>query len=444
MKLKSLKGTREYLPKEQIIREAIIEVLKNNFKRYGYAPIETSILEFYDIASSKYAGGSEIVKEIYKLKDRAGRSLCLRYELTFKLAKLIGLNPQLGMPLKRYEIGKIFRDGPIKTARLREFTQCDVDCVGSLSFVDAEFMALTFDIFSELGLDIIIQINNRKLLFGLLEECGVDKKKIDSAVLIIDKLEKYGKQQVIKELKAKEISELAIKKIFSFFDKTRGMESMDNEEKINFFRKNLNNEQAIQGLQELDEFFSFCKALELKENLKNIIFTPSLARGLAYYTGMMWEVYLKNSEIKSSVAAGGRWDNMIQKFLESKQAYPASGMTFGLDVIYEALKEKSEKKEELSNLNIERIPNVLIIPIGTLNECLGIAQLLRKRGISVNISEKGLSKALDYANKQEIKYCIIIGSREISEKRLRLKNMESGKEELLTKEDLIKRLSKAF
>ncbi|MEM0135214.1 MAG: ATP phosphoribosyltransferase regulatory subunit, partial [Thermoplasmatales archaeon] len=125
--IRDLKGTRVYLPKEQLIRERMLDAIKKMFKVYGYNPIETSILEYYDIAASKYGGGSEILKETYRLTDQGKRELCLRYELTFKFGKLIAMNPDIRLPFKRYEIGKVFRDGPIKTGRLREFTQCDVD-----------------------------------------------------------------------------------------------------------------------------------------------------------------------------------------------------------------------------------------------------------------------------------------------------------------------------
>ncbi|MEM4318694.1 MAG: histidine--tRNA ligase [Candidatus Pacearchaeota archaeon] len=426
MELKVLKGTKDYLPEEQIVREAIIKILKKNFEKYGYKPIETSILDFYELASSK--AGNEIINEIYRLRDRGNRDLCLRYELTFKLAKLIGLNPSLRMPFKRYEIGKVFRDGPTTSARFREFTQCDIDCVGSENLIfDTEILALTFDVFNELNLDIFILLNDRKFLSGLLEECGVEKEKIISAILSIDKLEKYGKQNVIKELKDKGIKDESIMKIFYFFDKIK-MKS--NEEKINFFKKNLKNKLALEGLKSLDEILRLCKIL----NLKDIIFEPRLARGLAYYTGPIWEVYLKKSKIKRSVAAGGRWDNLISKFLKTNKNYPATGISFGLDVIYEAV--KGSLKE------IKKIPQVLVIPINTLEESLKIAQKLRSAGISVDISDKSLSKALDYANKEGIEFCLIIGENELKQGKFRLKNMISGKEEMLKENELIKKIKK--
>ncbi|MEM1535000.1 MAG: histidine--tRNA ligase [Candidatus Pacearchaeota archaeon] len=434
MKIPVLKGTRDYLPEEQELRETIIEILKKNFRRYGYKPVETSILDFYEFASSK--AGNEIVSEIYRLRDRGNRDLCLRYELTFKLAKLIGLNPNLRMPFKRYEIGKVFRDGPVSSIRMREFVQCDVDCVGSESLaVDAELLALTFDIFKELGLEVYVELNSRKFLSGLMEECGIEKDKIDSAILSIDKLEKYGKQSIINELKAKGLRDESIKKLFAFFDKARSEREKNNEKKLEFFKRNLRNSLAIEGLKEIEELLRLCKVL----GLKDVIFVPSLARGLAYYTGPIWEVYLKNSKQKRSIAAGGRWDNLISKMLNTSRAYPASGMSFGLDVIYEVLKEKKIKLEKIKKMPV---PKVLIIPINTLEKCLKIAQSLRASGINTDISDKQLSKALDYANKEGIEFCLIIGENELKSGKLRLRNMINGKEELLNEREVIEKLVK--
>ena len=416
MEIKKLKGIREYGFEEQLLREKILEVLKDKFKKYGYLPIETSILDFYDIAIKKY-GGEEIIKEIYRLRDRGNRELCLRYELTFKLAKFLALN-QVSFPFKRYEIGKVFRDGPVKKGRLREFTQCDVDVVGIKDlWVDAELMALTFDIFKELGLDIIVKVNNRKFLFGLMEDLGIDNAI--EVILSLDKLDKYGEDYVKKELETK-IEKEKIERLFYFFDKTK---NFSNEKKLEFFKKNLKSKEALEGLKEIEEFFYFCVAFGLK---KDIYFIPNLARGLAYYDGMIWEVYLKKG-LKSSVAAGGRWNSMISKFL-NRQSY-ATGMSFGLDTIFEALKEKKKEK------NI-----VLIIPIETLEESIKIAQTLRKF-FNVDICNKPLRKALDYANKKQIPFCLIIGKKELEKGKIRLKFMESGKEELLDVDEVIKKLT---
>ena len=429
MKLRQLKGTKEFLPEEQIVREYIVDTLKRVFKLYGYRPIETSILEFYDIAASKYAGGSEILKETYQLKDQGKRNLVLRYELTFKLAKLIGLNPEIRFPLKRYEIGKVFRDGPVKTGRLREFTQCDVDVVGvSSEVVDSELIALAFDVFKELNLNVYAQVNSRKLLFGILKEYGVNEHSFVEVALSLDKLLKIGEKEVKRELESKGLDREKINNIFSLLNQLS--EIKDNLHKIEFLRENLKNELAIEGINELERFFNYYKDFGSKGK---IVLNPNLARGLGYYTGIIFELFLEDSGIKSSVAGGGRWDNMIQKFLGSKLDYPATGISFGLDVIYEAIKEKG-----IAQVSFKITPQILIVPINTLEKSLGIASQLRNKGISCDIAfNKKLSKALNYANKEEIPYCIIIGEDELKNKKYKLKNMKTGKEQLLNLNKII-------
>ncbi len=432
MNLRQLKGTKEFLPKEQIVREYIIDTIKEVFKLYGYKPIETSILEFYDIASSKYAGGSEILKETYTLKDQGNRDLVLRYELTFKLAKLVGLNPEIRFPFKRYEIGKVFRDGPVKTGRLREFTQCDVDVVGVKSeVVNSELMSLVSEAFKRLGLKIYVEVNNRKLLFGIMKEFGVNEEKFVDFALSLDKIEKIGKKGVEEELLDKGFDKEVVDKVFSIIESTSRIK--DNFEKINFLKNRLKNELASEGIRELEEFFNYCKDFNIQDE---IILSPNLSRGLGYYTGTIFEVFLKNSNIKSSIAAGGRWDNMIQKFLNSKLDYPATGLAFGLDVIYEAIKEKG-----IDNIKVKRIPQVLIVPIKTLDKTLSIVSKIREEGISCDIAfNKKLSKALNYANKEEIPYCLIVGEEEVEKEEYKLKNMETGEESLMRLQDIIRKL----
>lgn len=432
MQFQELKGIKEYLPEEQEIREKITDVLKKNFKKYGFRPIETSILEDLAIASSKYAGGDEILKETYKLTDQGERDLCLRYELTFKLGKLIALNPTLRLPLKRYEIGKVFRDGPVKTGRLREFTQCDVDVVGIKNLgLDAEFMAMSFDIFKELNLDVYIQINNRKLLFGLFETCNIKEKDFVDVALSLDKLDKIGEKEVAKELREKGISEDSIDSIFELLNGANSIK--DNFEKLDFLKTKCSNKLFDEGYNELKDIFSYTNAQGIKNNF---YFIPTLSRGLSYYTGPMWEVYIKKSSVKSSVAAGGRWDEMIQKFLQSDREYPASGMTFGLDVIYTALTE-----DKISLKDFERTPKVLIIPLDKIDTCLEIATALRTNNISSSIAyDDKLSKALDYANKEEIAYVIVVGKKEIESKVFGLKNMLTGETKNLKLDEIVKEL----
>lgn len=428
MELKQLKGTKEYLPEEQIIREEIKNKLVKVFERYGYRPVETSILDFYDIAARKYIGGEEILKEIYRLRDRGNRELCLRYELTFKLAKLIAMNPNVKFPFKRYEIGKVFRDGPVKTGRLREFTQCDVDCVGIKSFViDAELIALAFDAFSTLGLDVVVKVNNRKLLFSIFKECKLKSNKLVDAALSLDKIEKIGKENVKKELENKGIERKKIEKIFSLLEEIE--KEKGNEKRIAVVKEKLKSKEALEAVNDLENFLGFCK-LFVPNKMKDIVFEPFLARGLAYYTSLMFEFYLKKSKIKSSVAAGGRYDGLINRFMKSDREIASTGISFGLDAIYEALKEKNFKSER-------KIPRVLVIPIDALEKAIFVLNELRKKVCADIILEKSLKKALDFANKKDIPFVVFVGKKELKEGKFKLRDMKTGKEALLSLNELL-------
>ena len=416
------------MPEEQIIREEIKNKLVKVFERYGYKPVETSILDFYDVAARKYVGGEEILKEIYRLKDKGNRELCLRYELTFKLAKLIAMNPNVKFPFKRYEIGKVFRDGPVKAGRLREFTQCDVDCVGIKSFViDAELIALAFDAFSSLGLDVFVKVNNRKLLFSIFKECKLKNNQFVDAALSLDKIEKIGKENVKKELESKGIERKKIEKIFSLLEEIE--KEKGNEKRIAVVKEKLKSKEALEAINELNDFLGFCK-LFVPNKTKDVVFEPFLARGLAYYTSLMFEFYLKKSKIKGSVAAGGRYDGLINRFMKSDREIASTGISFGLDTIYEALKEKSFKSER-------KIPKVLVIPINALEKAIFVLNELRKKVEADIILEKSLKKALDFANKKDIPFVVFVGKKELKEGKFKLRNMETGKETLLSLNELL-------
>jgi len=204
MTLQLPKGTRDLRPEEAIVRNKIIITLREVFELYGYSPLETPVFERYDVLASKYAGGAEILKETFRFKDQGNRELGLRYDLTVPMCRFVGMNPNIKMPFKRYAIGEVFRDGPVEKARYRQFTQCDVDVVGIKGMTaDAEIIALTQRAFKKLGFDVVIKVNNRKLLNDILSNSGVKKDKLDTVILTIDKLDKFGLEAVKKELKLK-------------------------------------------------------------------------------------------------------------------------------------------------------------------------------------------------------------------------------------------------
>ncbi|WP_242865930.1 histidine--tRNA ligase [Desnuesiella massiliensis] len=418
MELRNLKGTRDFLQNEQRIRNEIIRKLQGVFEVYGYQPIETPIICQYDVLASKYAGGDEILKEIYKFKDQGQRDIGLRYDLTVPLARVVGMNLDLKLPFKRYEIGKVFRNGPVKIGRSREFIQCDVDIVGVKSIMaEAELMIMANDIYKMLGLDVYISFNNRKLLSGIIRATGLSEDLEGTVILSLDKLEKIGEAGVRLELIEKGISNEEINILFSFLN-------MDKEELLAMLRINPKNELIEQGVNELDELVYYLQSAGIKDNCK---FSPWLARGLEIYTGTVFEVFLRDGSITSSLGAGGRYDKIIGAFLNNGLEYPAVGITFGLDVIYAALLYKEMKIQESP-------VQAYIIPIGTHAEALNILTMLRRQGISADIemNSRKLRKSLECAGKQGIPFVIIIGEDEIKIGKVKIKNMEEGKETEVT------------
>ncbi len=417
--MKTVKGTRDFLPSEQLIREDIMQSLRVVFQSFGFRPLDTPALELFETLSAKYAGGSEILKETFSLKGRSDTPLGLRYDLTVPLARVIASNPQLKFPFKRYQISKVWRDGPVGMGRYREFWQCDVDTIGAKSMkADAEILAIAYEVFKKLECKVVINVNNRKLLNGILEKLEISNTA--DAISIIDKFKKLNKKGLLKEFKAKGISSVTAEKILNFFEKIP-------TNALSFLSKEITSEEGQEGLQELKELSKYAKAYGIKVNI-----TPELARGLSYYTSTIFEIFAP--KFNFSLAGGGRYNKLIGSFLNAKQDYPAVGISFGLDRIRDILAEKTTK--------IETKTQIFIIPIGTELEAIVLTKKLREVGINVetDIMGKGITKNLNYANSLGIPYVLFLGEKEIKAGKYKLKNMTSGKETLITEKTLIKQL----
>ncbi len=410
VELRNIKGTRDFLKNEQKVRNKIIKRLQQVFEDYGYEPVETPIICKYDILASKYAGGDEILKEVYKFKDQGQREIGLRYDLTVPLARVVGMNSNMKMPFKRYEIGKVFRNGPVKAGRSREFIQCDVDIVGVKSMMaEAELMIMANDIYKMLGLDIYISFNNRKLLSGIIKTTGITEQLEGTVILSLDKLEKIGEKGVKDELINKGLTLEEVSKLFSII--------MMNEEKmLEEFRNNPPNDLIEQGINEIDDLIYYMESVGIKDVCR---FSPCLARGLEIYTGTVFEVFLSDGSISSSLSGGGRYDNIIGAFLNNANEYPAVGITFGLDVICSALENKYTEIETPA-------AQVYIIPIGTESQSLNLVTRLRRKNISADIEmdKRKLRKSIEYAGKQKIPFVVVIGEDEM--KCGRVRNMKDG------------------
>ncbi len=408
IEIRNVKGTFDYLPKEQQIRNQVENSLKEVFESFGYLPVVTPTLCYYDVLASKYGGGAEILKEVYHLTDQGERNLALRYDLTVPFAKLITLTKDLNMPFKRYEIGKVFRDGPVKVGRNREFIQCDVDVVGvSDVMIDAELISLYIHAFNKLNISYTVFYNNRKLMTGILQVCGVEEEKMNSVITVIDKFKKLSQNEIKKEFFNCGMKEEQISKLYEYFN-------MEFEEILAQFQET-DHSLIQEGIKELKEVKDYLNTLGVEEKTQ-IDFT--LARGLDIYTGTVFEVFAKISNMTSAIGGGGRYDKIITNFIDDGLEYPAVGCSFGLDAIVEVLKEQ-EILQKRSTIDL------FLVPLNTKKESLKLANELRKRGIKVDIqyNERKLNKILNSIDRENIPFVIVLGENEVKENKIILKNM---------------------
>ncbi|NCN98706.1 histidine--tRNA ligase [Candidatus Pacearchaeota archaeon CG10_big_fil_rev_8_21_14_0_10_35_219] len=398
----TVKGFQDFFPPESQKRTAVKKVIEKYFRLYGFQPVETPTIEFDELMrSDNLKNKDEAVSERFKLRDRGGRNLGLRYEFTFQLARLLKENPNIKLPFRKYQIGQVFRDEPTSSSRFREFTQCDIDIIGESSQEsEAECLACFSDILKKLKIKPDIQVNNRKLLYSIIESVKIaDPGRV---IRELDKLDKLDEDTIKANLR-KIADTNQILTLFKLMEKP-----------LEFFVKNLfDGAEEIMKLQKAGKGYGF-----------KITFNPFLARGLSYYTGNIFEIRVQGQ--KNSVAGGGRYDKLVGKFLGRE--IPATGISFGL--------------ERLSSLATVKIPKTKVILI-SLNQdklTIDLAKKLRKQKTSCIIFFGKPGKALDYANSLKIKYAIFIGEEEVKNKKFKLKDLESGEEKLLSEKQTINKL----
>lgn len=425
MKLMNVKGTFDYMPKDMILRNKITDTLRKNFEKYGYLPIETPMLNYFDLLTYKYGNDAEIVSEIYRLTDQGERDLGLRYDLTVPFCKVVGLNKDLSLPFRRYEIGRVFRNGPVKLGRTREFYQCDIDVVGiDNRYIEAEQMLMAINTYRDLGIDIFVKYNNRKLMSGLILEAGIEEDKIASVIGVIDKRDKVSLEDLKEMLMDLEINNECIDKLLDLFEKD-----------IEYF-KSINNALVQEGLSELLELNNYLEELGIKEDC---VFNPYLARGLTIYTGVVFEFYDKKQRLTCALGAGGRYNKIITNFMDNGNNYPAVGLSFGLEPIYTILKQ-----EELNS----SVLDVFMVPLDTQVDTLKLANELRKNDIKVLIemNKKKIGKCFEYAERENIRFVMIIGGNEVESNNYKIKDMIEKEEYSMKKDEILEfiknRLSK--
>jgi len=401
----TVKGFQDYLPPESLKRDAVKKVIEKNFKLHGFVPIETPVVEFDEIMRPENLSDEDAaVSDRFRLQDRAKRNLGLRYEFTFQLARLLKLNPTLKLPFRRYQIGEVFRDEPTGAGRFRQFTQCDVDIVGDSSLEsDVECLAVVKDILNDLKIKFEININNRKLLKAIID--SVQITDVRNVMRELDKIEKLGIDEIKSSLR-KYADPNQIVTLFKMLEKD-----------LSFFVEN-----AFDGAQELSGLAETCKEYGIKE----IKINPFLIRGLAYYTGNIFEVKVAGE--KNTIAAGGRYDNTVGKY--TNRQIPAVGISFGL-----------QRVSELANIPIETT-KAMLISIDQEKNTIKLAKTLRKENISCITTSEKPGKAMELANSLGVQRVIFIGDAEVSEKKFKIRDMKTGEERMLSESRLISALKK--
>ncbi|MEK6924423.1 MAG: histidine--tRNA ligase [Candidatus Micrarchaeota archaeon] len=432
-----VRGFRDFLGGDKRLRDGVKSRLVACFEKYGFQPLQTPAVESFSVLAAKFAGGEEILGETYRLSDRGGRELALRYDLTVPLCRFVAGNPKLAMPFKRYAVGSVWRDGPLKAGRYREFEQCDVDTVGAQGMAaDAEVLALGCEALASLGLEFEYSVNNRKLLDGVLLQAGVPQALLQTAILSLDKLEKTGAEAVLAEMRGKGVPEAACR------DALKAISLSSDDRNAFLDAASGGNELARQGARELSELYAFLGEFGCAGKVR---FSPSLARGLSYYTGTVFEAFLAGDgrkKISSSISGGGRYDGIVGSFVTQatgrQQAIPAVGVSFGLDVICECIKRGLGSVPAGAGTS----SGVFVIPIAGEKSALRLAGELRKRGVAcgVDLMERGVTRNIEYAVKQGYSYALIVGPREAAAGSATVRNLNSGEEKSLPQAEALKLL----
>lgn len=446
------KGTRDYSPEIMVKRNYIFDTIKSVFKLYGYLPLETPAMENLSTLMGKY--GEEGDKLLFKILNsgdflapvtneeiegrnipRLTNKICekgLRYDLTVPFARFVVQHQnELCFPFKRYQIQPVWRADRPQKGRYREFYQCDVDVVGSDSLLnEVELIQIVDEVYRRLGIRVRLLINNRKVLAGIAEAIGAPEKLVDITVAI-DKMDKIGAENVNNELREKGLSPEAIDKLQPILNL-----SGSNEEKLLQLETILqNSETGLKGISELRKVFDYLRLLDIHIEIKLDL---TLARGLSYYTGAIFEVKALDVEI-GSITGGGRYDDLTGIF--GMKNMSGVGISFGADRIFDVMNQL-----DLFPKDTTATTQILFVNFGEQEEsyCLPLLKRLRDNGINTEIYPEAakMKKQMGYADKKGIPFVALVGENEMQNNTVTLKEMQSGQQESVSIEILIEKLRK--
>lgn len=422
IKPRTLSGFLELMPEDQVLFNSIYDKIRKSYEKFGFSPMDTPILEYSDVLLAKAGGETE--KQIYRF-NKGDTDISMRFDLTVPLARYVAMHyGELAFPFRRYQMGKVFRGERTQKGRFREFYQCDIDVISDTELpymADAEMPAIIYDTFTSLGFsDFTIRINNRKILNGFFEELGLEENAKE-ILRIIDKLEKIGDEAVKEEFEKLLIPALKVEKILKFI-KIKG----DTDSVIeNLQSLGIENSTYVKGFEELKTVICGIRKFGVPD--KNFKVDLTIARGLDYYTGTVYETVLDNYPQFGSVCSGGRYENLAEFYTNKK--LPGVGISIGLSRLFYCLKEANIITSESSTT-----AKVMVIPMQeeNMNYALDVAYSLRNSGINtlVNYTNKSVKSMLNYANRLKVPYVIIIGEDEEKNKQVTLKDMKLGNQNL--------------
>ena len=424
---RKLQGFWELMPRQQMVFSELLDKIENVFKQNCFVPLDTPILEYSETLLAK--SGGETDKEVYRF-SKGSTDMCMRYDLTVPLARFVAMHKEdLSFPFKRYQIGKVYRGERPQKGRFREFYQCDADIIGNetLSLVaDAECIALFEKCFKALNLDVEIEVSNRKIIAGYIQSINKEDRTTD-ILIVLDKLAKIPFEEAMAQLKEIGLSDVESEKIIRL-TKTNG-----NIEEVTQNLTNIcDNPLFDEGMRELVETDKHLKAF----GVSSVIYNLSVIRGHNYYTGTVFEGFLKMNKNLGAIGGGGRFENLCSYFSDKKM--PGVGMSVGVTRLFDIL-----TKENYFNLDeINEIECAIITFDDTLEEGLSLTSKLREGGIKADClyENKSFKSKMKEANKRQIKYVLIVGEDEVKTKEYTLKNMQNSEQEKLTLEKVIEKI----
>lgn len=422
-----LPGFMELNPADQILFNKMMDTIRRNYEKFGFLPIDTPVIEKSEVLLAK--GGGDTEKQIYKVV-KGSTDMSMRFDLTVPLARYVAQHySELNFPYRRYHIGKVYRGERNQKGRFREFYQADIDIVGNgkLDIInDAEIPSVIYSTFKDLGFEnFTIKLNNRKILTGFFNSIGIEDASI--VLRTVDKLDKMGMEKVEEELKSNNLTNEQIVKIKEFI-----LIDGDNDEILELLGNlNLNNNIFNEGLEEIEIVVKYLRLFGVPEF--NFEIDLTIARGLDYYTGTVYETFLDDYTSIGSVCSGGRYDNLATYY--TKQKLPGVGISIGLTRLFYQLMEAGIIQTTESSLT-----KVLIIPMdGFMDESIKLAAFLRENDIftQVYLEKTKLGKKFNYADKLGIPYVIVMGEEEKSSGEYTIRDMKSGEQVKYTRDSLI-------